>query len=362
MLDPLTGLYNRQFLEQHLATELARSRRHGYPMNVLMVDLNNFKQINDHYGQSTGDAVLKEFADRLKKSIRSSDLAVRMGADEFLVLLTESSLERVPHMIARLDGLEVDFDGEKIPVTFVAGWTAYHPNERPEQLLERVEQELLADKRTGRTKGAIQQAQTDMSQMQNIEALERLAGKVAHDFNHLLGLIKGYSELALDHIGLSDPLREYIEQIQQANERANSLARQLLAFRRHVQVPTVLDLNTLAAGMEPMLRRLIGEQIELVIKPGEGLGRVIRRPGADRASHSEPDAQRSRQHAQWRQTHARDSKRRTGRGLCPSAPRRPARLVRHACSTRQRSRYGPGDTGPHLRAFLHYQGGERDRA
>ena len=279
MLDPLTGLYNRQFLEQHLATELARSRRHGYPMNVLMVDLNNSKQINDHYGQSTGDAVLKEFADRLKKSIRSSDLAVRMGADEFLVLLTESSLERVPHMIARLDGLEVDFDGEKIPVTFVAGWTAYHPNERPEQLLERVEQELLADKRTGRTKEAIQQAQTDMSQMQNIEALERLAGKVAHDFNHLLGLIKGYSELALDHIGLSDPLREYIEQIQQANERANSLARQLLAFRRHVQVPTVLDLNTLAAGMEPMLRRLIGEQIELVIKPGEGLGRVKGDPG-----------------------------------------------------------------------------------
>ena len=102
----------------------------------------------------------------------------------------------------------------------------------------------------------------------------RLAGKVAHDFNHLLGLIKGYSELALDQIGPSDPLREYIEQIQQANERANSLARQLLAFRRHVRTLELLDLNSLSAGMETMLRRLVGDQIEMVIKPGEALGRV----------------------------------------------------------------------------------------
>ena len=274
MLDPLTGLYTRQFLEQHLATELARSQRHGYPMNVLMVDLNNFKQINDHYSRPTGDAVLKEFAGHLKSSIRSSDLAVRMGADEFLVLFTESSLERVPHMVARLDGLEVDFEGEKIPITFAAGWAGYRSGERADQLLERVEQELLTDKRTGRGKEAIQQAQAEVSQTRNIEALERLAGKVAHDFNHLLGLIKGYSELALDQIGASDPLREYIEQIQQANERANSLARQLLAFRRHAQAPELLDLSAVATGMQTMLRRVIGDQIELVIKPGDALGQV----------------------------------------------------------------------------------------
>lgn len=259
MLDPLTSLYNRQFLEQHLTTELARSQRHGYPVNLLMLDLNNFKQINDHYGQPTGDMVLKEFADCLKKSIRSSDLAVRMGADEFLVLLTESIPSRVPHIVARLDGLEMDSAGEKIPITFAAGWTAYRPGEAPDQLLERVEQQLLSDKRTGKAKKAIQQAQAEMSQLQNIEALERLAGKVAHDFNHLLGLIKGYGELALDQIGADDPVREYIEQIQQANERANSLARQLLAFRRHVQALELLDLNSLTAGMETMLRRLTSQ-------------------------------------------------------------------------------------------------------
>ena len=141
----LAGLYTRQFLEQHLTTELARSQRHGYPVNLLMLDLNNFKQINDHYGQPAGDMVLKEFADCLKKSIRSSDLAVRMGADEFLVLLTESIPSRVPHIVARLDGLEMDSAGEKIPITFAAGWTAYRPGEAPDQLLERVEQQLLSD-------------------------------------------------------------------------------------------------------------------------------------------------------------------------------------------------------------------------
>ena len=275
MLDSLTGLYNRQFLEQHLTTELARAQRHGYPMNVLMLDLSNFKQINDRYGQPNGDVVLKEFAYRLKKSIRGSDLAVRMGADEFLVLLTESIPERVPHMVTRLVGLEVDFDGEKIPVTFAAGWTAYQPSERPDQLLERVAQELLTDKRTGRAKQAIRQAQAEISQMRNLVALEGLAGKVAHDLNHLLGLIKGYSEQALDDIRGSDSLRQYAEQIQQANERANWLAQQLLAFYpRQVQAPEVLYLNTLVAGMETTLRRLIGEHIELVVNPGEALGPV----------------------------------------------------------------------------------------
>lgn len=275
LLDPLTGLYNRQFLEQHLASEVARSQRHAYPLNVLMLDLNNFKQVNEQYGPPAGDLVLKEFTDRLKKSLRSSDLSVRMGGDEFLVLLPESSPEWVPHMLARLMGLEVDFCGQKIPVPFAAGWTTYQPREQPEQLLERVQQEVLADKRSGRAEEAIRKAQTEIRQMQNIEALGRLAGKVAHDFNNLLSLVKGYSELALDRLGLSDPLREYIEQIHQANERANSLTRQLLAFtRKSAPVPEVLNLNTVVAQMETTLRRLIGETIELVIKPGQPLGRV----------------------------------------------------------------------------------------
>ena len=97
LTDPLTGLYNRRFLEQHLAIEIERSRRQHYQLSVLMLDLNKFKQINHRYGHTAGDLALKQFAGHLKKAIRSSDLPVRMEGDKFLVLFPECSPEYVPH-------------------------------------------------------------------------------------------------------------------------------------------------------------------------------------------------------------------------------------------------------------------------
>lgn len=274
-LDPLTGLYNRRFLEQHLAAEVARSQRHGYLLNVLKIDLHSFREINDRHGRPAGDLVLKVFAERLKKSIRNSDLSVRLGNDEFLVLLPESSPERIPHILARLSGLEVEFQGEKIPITFAAGWTCYQPGENQQQLLERAEQEVVADKHIGRAEEAIRRAQAEIRQLQNIEALGRLAGRVAHDFNNMLNLVKGYSELVLEYLGHTDPLREYVEQIHQANERATTLTRQLLAFTRKQEgAPETLDLNAVLSGMEARLQRMLGEQVELVVRTGEGLGSV----------------------------------------------------------------------------------------
>lgn len=275
ILDPLTGLYNRPFLDQHLGTELARSQRQGHPLTALLVDLSNFKQINADYGRSVGDMVLKQFTDCLKRSVRSSDLPVRMGSDEFLVLLPESNPERIPHILTRLSGLEADCGGQKLPVTFAAGWIAHQPSEPADQFLQRLVAEVSADKQSGQSQEAIRQAQAEIRQMQNIEALGRLASKVAHDYNNLLNLVKGYSELALDSLGESDPLREYIEQIHDANERANSLTRQLLAFtRKQVPITGLLDLNALLVGIEPTLRRLLGDQIEVVTKRGERLGRI----------------------------------------------------------------------------------------
>ena len=266
LLDPLTGLYNRYFLEQHLAAEVARAQRHGYQLNVLKLDLRGFRQINTRYGPPAGDHVLKLFSERLRKSLRNSDLSVRTGSDEFLILLPESSHDRLPHILTRLSGLEVELQGEKVAVEFAAGWTAYEPGEQPQELLARVDRELLADKHTGRAQQAMRQAHADLRHVQAVEALGRLAGRVAHDFNNLLSLVKGYSELALDSLGGTDPMRGYIEQIHEANERASSLTRQLLAFSRsHEAERELVDLNVLVAGMEPMVRRLLGNQVELVI-------------------------------------------------------------------------------------------------
>jgi diguanylate cyclase (GGDEF)-like protein len=150
MIDPLTGLYNRRFAEQRLAAEVARSERKGHPLTVLTLDLNNFKEINDRYGHPAGDQVLHEFAAQLNKVIRGSDLAVRLGGDEFLVLLPECTVEQLQFVLGRLGVLEVDWHGEKIPVTFSAGWKQYELGERPEELLARADEILYLRKRTSK--------------------------------------------------------------------------------------------------------------------------------------------------------------------------------------------------------------------
>ena len=150
MVDPLTGLYNRRFAEQRLAAEVARSERKGHPLTVLTVDLNNFKQINDTYGHPAGDQVLLEFAARLNHVIRGSDLAVRLGGDEFLVLLPECTLEQLQLVLGRLGSLEVNWQGRKIPVSFSAGWKEYEMGDRPEELLACADRALYARKRASR--------------------------------------------------------------------------------------------------------------------------------------------------------------------------------------------------------------------
>ena len=149
MLDPVTGLYNRRFLEEHLSTELARSQGQEHSLTVVALHLKDFAQIIDSYGRSAGDLVLKYFGAQLKKAIRSSDFAARTGQDEFMVLFPEGRPEQVPVTLLRMADLEVDFRAEKIPVSFAAGWTASQLGDSPGQLLGRAEQAVPADKQTG---------------------------------------------------------------------------------------------------------------------------------------------------------------------------------------------------------------------
>jgi len=114
-----------------------------------------------------------------------------------------------------------------------------------------------------------------LRQSQKMQAIGELAGGVAHDFNNLLMVVKGHSEMLLDRLSESSPLRHGIEQMQSASERAAGLTRQLLAFsRKQVLQPRVLDLNEVVAGMIQMVSRVIGEDIELEFLPCLNLGRV----------------------------------------------------------------------------------------
>ena len=124
------------------------------------------------------------------------------------------------------------------------------------------------------------QLEGQLRHSQKMEAVGRLAGGIAHDFNNLLTAINGYSELLLEELDHRHPRRRQVEEIRKAGERAAALTQQLLAFsRRQVLQPKILDLNLVVAGMEDLLRRLIGEDVELVTALDPGLGSVEADPG-----------------------------------------------------------------------------------
>jgi PAS domain S-box-containing protein len=115
---------------------------------------------------------------------------------------------------------------------------------------------------------------------QKMEAVGRLAGGVAHDFNNMLTVISGYNRMILDELSPLDPLRGNAEEILKAADRAAALTNQLLAFsRRQIIRPSVLDVNAVVAGTEKMLRRVIGEDIQLMLNPARDAGNIRADPG-----------------------------------------------------------------------------------
>jgi len=113
-----------------------------------------------------------------------------------------------------------------------------------------------------------------------LEAIGRLAGGIAHDFNNLLGVVVGYAKLLQEQFPEQDQARRGLEAIAEAGDRAVNLTRQLLAFsRQQILRPIVFDLNQVVSGIEPLIRRLIGENIEFITKLSSGLDRVKADPG-----------------------------------------------------------------------------------
>ena len=146
LFDPLTGLYNRRFAEERLRAEIGRAERKGLTMIVVLLDLNDFKKINDKRGHPAGDQVLKGFAQCLSSSTRGSDLAVRWGGDEFMLLLLDCEIDQLSVVLARLVGLTVEVSGEALEVSFSVGWKAYEPGDGYEGLIEAADRNLYVNK------------------------------------------------------------------------------------------------------------------------------------------------------------------------------------------------------------------------
>jgi signal transduction histidine kinase len=148
------------------------------------------------------------------------------------------------------------------------------------RLLPAVERELKEAAERRRTLEALRRSDEQLRQAQKMEAIGGLAAGVAHDFNNILSVILGHAVLMREELAPSDPMAEGLDEIRGAAERASDLTRQLLAFsRQQVLEPQIADLNRIMLGMERMLRRLIGEDVELKMLPARGLGSVLVDPG-----------------------------------------------------------------------------------
>lgn len=161
--------------------------------------------------------------------------------------------------------------GEELAIdTMHRGATDYILKQRLGRLVPSVQRALREmDERAERRRAeeALRQSEKQFRQAQKMEAVGRLAGGLAHDFNNLLTVIMGYSQVLLSELGEDHPLRSKIEETQKAGERAATLIRQLLTFsRKQALEPKVVALNGVVTSLESLLRRLIGEDIQLVIQ------------------------------------------------------------------------------------------------
>ncbi len=155
--DRHTMAYNKEYLIPRLTEEIARARRYVLPLSVLLLDLDHFKRVNDTYGHQAGDAVLKEFADRVRAMIRRSDVLVRRGGEEFVVILPQTTLDQAAtaaERICRAVAAE-PFplpDGGKLTQTVSIGVATWNGAEGAKELEKRADEAMYAAKRLGRNR------------------------------------------------------------------------------------------------------------------------------------------------------------------------------------------------------------------
>lgn len=155
--DPLTGLFNRRYLNETLPRELARAQREGYPVAVSMIDLDHFKRVNDEHGHPAGDDVLKVLAALLKNGARETDIVCRYGGEEFVAIMPNMSLERVRQRVeswrAELQAMAVPCGHTQVHITLSAGIAGFPDHgDTMELLLARADSMLYQSKRNGRNR------------------------------------------------------------------------------------------------------------------------------------------------------------------------------------------------------------------
>jgi two-component system, cell cycle response regulator len=156
--DALTGLHNRRYMEGHLRTLVDESLSTGRPLSVLVLDIDFFKKVNDGFGHDGGDAVLREFAARLRRNSRSIDLTCRLGGEEFVVIMPDTSLETGCHVAERLrecvaaEPFQVNARDRLVVTTSVGLAMLERTDDTPDTIFKRADNALYVAKREGRNR------------------------------------------------------------------------------------------------------------------------------------------------------------------------------------------------------------------
>ena len=157
--DALTGLHNRRYMETHLGTLVEQAAARSRPLSVLVLDIDFFKAINDSYGHSAGDDVLKEFSRRLKKAVRGIDLACRFGGEEFVVVMPDTGIAMATQVAERLrkriatEPFRINQNTRAVQATISVGIAAMRSVEdRPGDIIRRADEALYRAKRQGRNR------------------------------------------------------------------------------------------------------------------------------------------------------------------------------------------------------------------
>jgi two-component system cell cycle response regulator len=157
--DPLTGLYNRRYMETHADSLVDRAAARGKPLSVLIIDIDHFKAVNDTYGHDAGDDVLREFSDRLRSCIRGIDLACRHGGEEFVVAMPDTDLgvankvaERIRRRVAA-EPFPIERGSRSVEVTISVGLASrIGPQDKAALIMKRADAALYLAKRDGRNR------------------------------------------------------------------------------------------------------------------------------------------------------------------------------------------------------------------
>jgi diguanylate cyclase (GGDEF)-like protein len=151
--DKLTGAYNRTKCHEILEREIERVKRHNQPLSIIIFDIDHFKEVNDRYGHSAGDYVLKTIADIVRESIRKIDYFVRWGGEEFMIISSETNLKDVSALAERIREIIESSTFEDVgKVTVSFGVTEFRENDTEDSLIKRADDAMYEAKKKGRNR------------------------------------------------------------------------------------------------------------------------------------------------------------------------------------------------------------------